>query len=46
MKVTVVPIDDSQLYIDENENVPEEFTYTSPKSKKLLALIFYYSSYC
>ena len=35
MRVTVAPIDDSQLYIEETENVPEEFTYTSPKSKRL-----------
>ena len=46
MKVTVAPIDDSQLYIEKTDNVPEEFTYTSPKSKKPLALKFYCSTNC
>ena len=40
MRVTVAPIDDSQLYIEETEKVPDECTYTSPKSKKIFALIF------
>ena len=42
MKVTEAPINNSQLYIEEIETVPEEFTYTSPKGKRLLALIFHY----
>lgn len=34
MKVTEAPINNSQLYIEEIETVPEEFTYTSPKDQE------------